>query len=126
MASNPIGWFEIYVDDMERAKSFYESVLAVTLTQLNDPTGGDMDMRAFPSDMESYGASGSLVKMEDVPAGGNSVQVYFSCEDCAVEEARVEGAGGKLHTPKMSIGEFGFVSMAIDTEGNMFGLHSMK
>ena len=23
---NPIGWFEIYVDDLSRAKQFYESV----------------------------------------------------------------------------------------------------
>ena len=26
MNSNPVGWFEIYVQDMNRAKAFYESV----------------------------------------------------------------------------------------------------
>ena len=31
MAFNPVVWFEIYVDDMERARAFYETVLAVTL-----------------------------------------------------------------------------------------------
>ncbi|MBM4231128.1 MAG: VOC family protein, partial [Gammaproteobacteria bacterium] len=26
MNSNPVGWFEIYVQDMPRAKAFYEAV----------------------------------------------------------------------------------------------------
>jgi hypothetical protein len=26
VATNPVGWFEIYVDDMERAKKFYERI----------------------------------------------------------------------------------------------------
>jgi predicted enzyme related to lactoylglutathione lyase len=51
MACNPIGWFEIYVNDMSRAKQFYESVLGLALTKLNDPTGSGIDMWAFPADM---------------------------------------------------------------------------
>ena len=31
---NPVGWFEIYVQDMPRARAFYEAVLGVTLEQL--------------------------------------------------------------------------------------------
>lgn len=30
MQNNPVGWFEIYVNDMERAKKFYETVLKVS------------------------------------------------------------------------------------------------
>ena len=52
--------------------------------------------------------------------------MYFSVEDCAVEEARVADAGGQVVRPKFSIGEFGFVTVCQDTEGNMFGLNSMK
>ncbi len=52
--------------------------------------------------------------------------MYFGVEDCSIEESRVEKAGGKVMNPKMSIGEFGFVSVCMDTEGNMFGLSSMK
>ena len=61
-----------------------------------------------------------------MPSGGNSTLVYFHCEDCAVEEARMAAAGGQIKRSKMSIGEFGFVTLALDTEGNMVGLHSMK
>ena len=35
-------------------------------------------------------------------------------------------AGGKVEREKMSIGEYGFIVLALDTEGNMFGLHSLK
>ncbi len=127
MKPNPVGWFEIYVDDMARATKFYESVLKTTLDELADPTddNSDLQMMSFPMDMESVGAPGALVKMEGVSAGGNSTMVYFACEDCAVEESRVAAAGGSVQKPKSSIGEFGFISLVLDTEGNKIGLHSM-
>ena len=60
MSMNPVGWFEIYVDQMDRAKRFYEAVLGVKLEQLNDPTDSGVQMWSFPSNMEGYGASGAL------------------------------------------------------------------
>ncbi|CAH1386989.1 VOC family protein [Candidatus Nitrotoga sp. M5] len=126
MKNNPVGWFEIYVDEMARAKKFYESVFGVDLEVLGDPNDSNMEMFAFPSNMEKYGATGALVKMGGFPAGGNSTLIYFSCEDCAVEEARVDLAGGRVQKSKMPIGKYGFISLAIDSEGNMFGLHSLK
>ncbi|MBW3698464.1 VOC family protein [Vibrio sp. T187] len=125
MQTNPVGWFEIYVDDMTRARKFYEAVLAVELEQLASPTEMEIDMWCFPSDMERYGASGALTHMSHVKAGGNSTLVYFSCDDCAVEESRVAAAGGTVQVPKMAIGEHGFISVASDTEGNTIGFHSM-
>lgn len=123
-------WFEIYVQDMDRAQRFYEEVLQIKMTPMSDPTDESMKMVGFPSpnSMEKMfpGSSGSLVQMHGVPSGGNSTIVYFGCEDCSVEEARVENAGGKIFNPKMSIGEYGFMSLVTDTEGNMIGLHSMK
>ncbi|WP_154222717.1 VOC family protein [Marinicella rhabdoformis] len=126
MNGNPVGWFEIYVDDMARAEQFYQTVLNVALEALGDPTDSNVVLKAFSSNMEQYGASGALVKTEGFSAGGNSTLVYFSCEDCAVEEARIETAGGKVHQSKMAIGDYGFITLAVDTEGNMFGLHSQK
>ncbi len=128
MTSNPVGWFEIYIQDMKRAQKFYESVLRVTLAKLSvpEPDESGMEMFAFPMDMERPGASGALVKMDGFPSGGNSTLVYFSCADCAVEAGRVATSGGRIQQEKMSIGEYGFIALAFDTEGNMFGLHSMQ
>ena len=123
---NAITWFEIYVDDMDRATKFYETVLNVKMDELPNPTDQPMQMKAFPSEMGSNGAAGSIVKMEGMKGGGSNVIVYFACEDCAVEQGRVEAAGGKICQPKMSIGEFGFCAIVNDTEGNTIGLHSLK
>ncbi|QYA25107.1 VOC family protein [Gramella sp. MT6] len=124
---NPVVWFEIYVDDLDRAKSFYEKVFKTELSPLGDPTEENFQMLAFPGDMDSKGkTSGALVHVKDVKAGGNSTIVYFGSEDCSVEEARVKEAGGELVRSKMSIGEYGFISLAKDTEGNMIGIHSMR
>jgi len=123
MANNPVAWFEIYVQDMDRAKLFYESVFQTRLEKLNTP---DMEMWGFPMNMESYGAAGSLVQMKGVSSGGNSTLVYFSCADCAVEAARVATFGGRIFKEKMSIGQYGHIALAFDTEGNKFGLHSMQ
>lgn len=122
----PIVWFEIYVNDMERATKFYETVMDVKLETLPNPTDDPLQMKTFPGDMENYGSNGALVKMEGVEAGGNSILIYFGSEDCTTEENRIDKAGGKIFRPKMSIGEYGFVTLAYDTEGNMFGLHSIK
>lgn len=118
---NVVGWFEIYVDDMARAKEFYEAVFTLELTKNDMP---EFTMLMFPSD-ESYGAAGALVQTEQVKAGGNSTVVYFNCADCAVEESRVVAAGGSVMQSKFSIGEHGNISLVHDTEGNLIGLHSM-
>ncbi|MFA6971242.1 MAG: VOC family protein [Gallionella sp.] len=123
MKNNPVVWFEIYVQDIDRAKKFYESVFQFQLEKLDSP---GMEMWSFPMDMNSCGASGTLVKMDGVPSGGNSTLIYFSCEDCAIEESRVAQFGGRIHRNKWAIGEYGFISLVFDTEGNMFGLHSMQ
>ena len=48
--SNAIGWFDIYVADMNRAVAFYESVLQKKLESIGDPTG-ETQMMSFPTDM---------------------------------------------------------------------------
>jgi predicted enzyme related to lactoylglutathione lyase len=96
---NPVGWFEIYIDNIARAKSFYEALFQLTLEPLGDPTDDTITMLAFPSDYENYGAS---------------------------EEARVVDAGGKVERSKMSIGEYGFITLVTDSEGNSIGLHSQQ
>ncbi len=128
MKPNPVVWFEIYVQDMPRARAFYEAVFQCQLTPLPAPSEDThgMQMLAFPGDMTTMGAGGTLVRMDGVPSGGGGTLIYFACEDCAVEQARVEAAGGKVFRPKFSIGEYGQAALVTDTEGNMIGLHSMK
>ena len=120
---NPVGWFEIYVQDMERAKTFYKKTLEVTFERLESP---GVELWAFPMKMDAGGAAGALVKMEGKDSGVGGTLIYFSCEDCAIEAARAAENGGKIQKEKMSIGEYGFIVLVSDSEGNLIGLHSMK
>jgi len=124
--NNPVVWFEIYVDDFDRAIKFYETVLDTNLSAMPDPSNAGLQMASFPLRENAPNATGALIKMEGVKAGGNSTIVYFESQDCAIEAGRVSKAGGKIFKDKMAIGEHGFMSLCVDTEGNIFGLHSMK
>jgi predicted enzyme related to lactoylglutathione lyase len=131
MKANPVVHFEIYVQDMARAKAFYEAVLETKLEPMPNPTPEvEMEMWFFPMDKEtgmtSYGAGGMLVKMDGFSPGGGGTLVYFGCDDCGVQAARAATQGGSVIQEKTAIGEHGFCALAKDTEGNLIGLHSMK
>jgi len=121
---NPVGWFEIYVTDMARARAFYEATLDRKLEAMDSPIPG-LEMVTFGMDPDAGGCGGALVRMDGVMPGGSTL-VYFSCEDCAVEAARAAASGGTIERPKFAIGPYGFVALCVDTEGNLFGLHSMR
>ena len=123
MRNNPVCWFEIYVGDMTRATAFYEGVLHTHLERMDS---GELEMWAFGMDGNKAGAGGALVRMPGVPLGFAGTLVYFACDDCAVEEGRVTQFGGRIHRAKMSIGKHGFISLVVDSEGNMIGLYSQQ
>jgi uncharacterized protein len=110
---------------MARARKFYETVLGVSLVPLQSPDP-NLEMLTFPMHQNAAGAGGALAKMQGGPTPGGGIIVYFQCEDCAVEAGRVAGAGGTLKQDKFSIGPYGYIALAQDTEGNTIGLHSMK
>jgi predicted enzyme related to lactoylglutathione lyase len=85
-----------------------------------------MKMYMFEGGPEHPGAAGSLIQTEQAKPSTVGTTIYFWCEDLANEISRIEGAGGQLIMPMTSIGEFGFIAMFIDTEGNKIGLHSTK
>jgi predicted enzyme related to lactoylglutathione lyase len=120
---NPVGWFEIYVQDMKRARAFYEKTFGVALERLESP---GIELWAFPMRPDNPGCAGALVKMEGKDSGAGGTLIYFSCADCAVEASRAVQHGGKIQKAKMSIGQYGFIALIFDTEGNMIGLHSMQ
>lgn len=122
--SNPVGWFEIYVHDMPRAKAFYEAVFGQPLFPLPQQAEGGPEMLVFDMNNQGYGAAGALVRMPGLEPGGNSVLVYFSCADCAVEADKALAHGGQGVKPKTSIGPYGYIALVKDSEGNMIGLHS--
>ncbi len=121
---NMVGWFEIPVNDMDRAKTFYEKVFDVTIS-VHDL--GEIIMGWFPDASKKKGASGSLVKHEMYkPSATDGPLIYFTCSDLANELGRVEAARGEIIQPKTEIGGgHGFMGLIRDTEGNRIALHSL-
>ena len=120
---NVVGWFEIYVQDIDRAKAFYQNTFQMTLERLQSP---GIELWAFPMQPDNPGCAGALVKMDGKDSGVGGIIVYFSCADCAAEASRAVQNGGQLQKEKTSIGQYGFIALVLDTEGNMIGLHSMQ
>ncbi len=123
MEGNPVAWFEICVKEMQRAKKFYENVFKISLQRLDN---SEVEMWTFPMKEKASGAAGALAKMEGFEPTGNGVIIYFISEDCGVEEKRIKAEGGEVQKTKTSIGEYGFIVIAKDTEGNLIGIHSKQ
>ena len=126
MITNAVSWFEIYVEDMTRARKFYETVLGVTMQNMPTPGGEDEEMVAFKWTDDAPGAAGALVKSDSNKPSQTGTIVYFASTDCDIELSRVEEAGGTIVSPKVSIGEFGSFAVFSDTEGNTIGFYSAQ
>jgi uncharacterized protein len=120
-----VGWFEIPVENMERAIAFYEAVFDCTLDRHQM---GPLDMAWFPWDESRLGAGGSLVKAEGFyKPSEEGTQVYFSSDDVIIELNRIEKAGGKIIQPKTEIApDIGYMALFLDSEGNRIALHSKQ
>ena len=119
-----IGWFEIPVNDMERAIKFYETVFKV---EIKDVDFGGLKMGWFPDNNGAYGATGTLIKQNTYVPSEKGILVYFMSDNVQNELVRVESAGGKIYQEKTKISEeYGYMGVFIDTEGNRVALHSKE
>jgi predicted enzyme related to lactoylglutathione lyase len=118
---NAINWFEIPVSNLDRAAKFYGTILGAEI-QAQDMPGGQMGF--LPSE---DGVGGAIIKGEGYVPSQQGTLVYLNGgDDLNTVLNKVEGAGGKVLSPKTDIGEYGFIAFFTDTEGNKVGLHSMK
>ena len=120
--ANAINWFEIPTSDFERAKKFYEAVLAaeIPVQQM-----GPAMMGFFPYDGEG-GVSGAIVHCEGHEPCHKGVMIYLNGGDDLSEMlSRVETAGGNIVQEKTQITpDIGYMATFSDTEGNKISIHS--
>ena len=122
MERNMVGWFEIPVSEMDRAKRFYETVFNI---EINVHDFGGLLMGWFPDRGEAHGAQGTLIKQDSYIPGKEGVLIYFMSSDVQNELDKVVNAGGEIYQPKTQISpEHGYMGAFIDSEGNRIALHS--
>jgi predicted enzyme related to lactoylglutathione lyase len=119
---NAISWFEIPALDYQRAKAFYNTVLAIEIMDMPMPEGA---YGFLPFDQENGGIGGGLIQAKgQVPSSQGCTLYLDGGDDLSIPLSRVEAAGGKILVPKTGIGENGFFAQFMDTEGNRMALHS--
>jgi predicted enzyme related to lactoylglutathione lyase len=121
--ANPVNWFEIPVSDIVRAKNFYEASFGYSL-KLEE--FGYSKMAHFPMEDNATNCSGSLVQQKDFLPSSQGTLIYFSVADIEDVLKKVEKNGGRCIQHKKSIGQYGFIGVFEDSEGNRVALHSMK
>lgn len=121
--ANPVTWFEIPVSDIMRAKNFYEASFGYSL-KLEE--FGPSKMAHFPMEENATNCSGSLVQQKDFLPSSQGTLIYFSVADIEDVLKKVEKSGGKCLQNKKPIGQYGFIGIFLDTEGNTVALHSIK
>lgn len=113
-------WIEIPVDDMARAKAFYQKFLNVELTEM---TMGPIVYAFFPA--KDRKNTGALIKSPYVKPSDNGTRMYFETGE-SVDRilAKIVEAGGSVVMPRLFVSdEGGFIGLFRDTEGNVLGVH---
>lgn len=118
---NKVVFFEIPASNFPQAKAFYEKVFDWKVELWGDEgamaytTPVDKDQNP----LEPGGINGGFYKRKsdrDQPSFG------VETDDLDKTLAAIEKAGGKVMTPKHSIGEWGFMADFADPEGNVMTL----
>jgi predicted enzyme related to lactoylglutathione lyase len=111
--------FALHVDDVDRARVFYEAVFGWTF----EPWGPPGFYLIHTGDDSSPGIQGLMHKRcEPRSAGGlNGIEPTFAVEDVDAVVARVEANGGQIVFEKTVIPTVGTLVRFLDTEGNDIG-----
>jgi uncharacterized protein len=125
MNTHAINWFELPVNDFDRAKKFYETIFDY---QMPENTMGPARMGFLLYDFQNGGRGGAIVHNPGFyTPSANGTLVYLNGDpDLQLILSRVPGAGGKVLQEKTDIGAgLGFMAHILDSEGNRVALHSM-
>src|SRR5271155_3841542 len=109
---NAVGWFEISVTYMQRARALYERAFGKKLRIL--------DSSSAPGVSELWAFLGN-------PSGDDcavETSRYFVYHRCNIETSRVGKNAGEILKGKPSIDQYVNVALVTDTEGNLIGLFS--
>ena len=122
---NTIVHFEIPADNIEKLSQFYSSLFKWKI--IHTPVEG-MDywiIQTVPTDEKGMpqkpGVNGGMFPRQPEQKGIRPVN-YISIENIDECIEKVTQLGGKILIPKQQVPTVGYIALAIDPEGNQFGL----
>jgi predicted enzyme related to lactoylglutathione lyase len=124
-SANILNWFEISVNDIARAKKFYETIFSVKMDEM-EMMG--MKMAFFPVDDMQSKVGGGLVQGPMHKPSADGAKIYLNA-NAGMEGilAKITTSGGTVTVPKTLItDDIGYMAHFIDSEGNGMALHSNK
>ncbi|HEY1163873.1 MAG TPA: VOC family protein [Chitinophaga sp.] len=123
---NTLNWFEIPVNDFDRARQFYSRLFDY---EMQDALAGPNRRGFLPHDQQGGGIGGAIVQGPDYIPSQRGCLVYLNAgDDLSIVLARVTAAGGKIIQEKTPVSEehtLGYYAIIRDPEGNRIALHSM-
>jgi predicted enzyme related to lactoylglutathione lyase len=113
-------WFEIPVNDFDRAKKFYETIYDKKIDSFD---AGPLKMGILPHS----GVGCAICFGEHYTPGPTGVVVYLDANPNLDDVlSKVKSAGGKvLQTKKQISEEHEFMALFLDSEGNRIALNSI-
>jgi predicted enzyme related to lactoylglutathione lyase len=116
---NNLASFAIHVDDVQRARRFYEAVFG----WIFEPWGPPDFYLIHTGDDADPGIQGLMHKRQQPRSGTglNGFEPTFAVDDVDAILARVERAGGRITMRKSPIPTVGVLVRFEDTEGNDVG-----
>ena len=119
--------FEIPASDIEKLKKFYVDLFGWTMNKYPGPTNYYL-VGTVPVDEKTMmptrpGVNGGLYEKKDAASPELAKPInYISVESVDDYAVKVVALGGKIVVPKMEISRIGWWALALDPEGNYFGL----
>jgi predicted enzyme related to lactoylglutathione lyase len=118
--THAVSWFELPATDLERAVTFYSTILGAAMSEI-----AQADDRRFAMFPAEDGVSGAVVQGERYRPSTDGALLFLNAGDeLEAVVGRVEGAGGRVLESHMDMGEWGVAAFIVDTEGNRVALHA--
>ena len=113
-------WFEIPVDDLERAKTFYHSLFGWKIAPFRGMTSpGAQHYLHIDTGGPDATPDGGMMK-RTFPE--QPITQYISVPSVAKAVEKVRELGGKICVDKTTVAQMGYFAVCFDTEGNTFAL----
>ena len=108
-------WVDYGAADLDAAKDFYTALLGW------EYTGGEEQYGGYLNATVNDRLAGGLAPQQD-PDDPPRWTTYFATDDAAATTARIRDAGGTVIVEPMEVGPMGTMVIALDPQGNPFGL----